>query len=109
MDRCDGSLDVIFGKLRASGREMKQPPALHDEPLIPARSILIEKWDQVPCSVDARREPSRVKAHERRERVARWRCRGRVLEEQRCETNRLAAELDAHRRLARSMVALVEE
>ena len=72
------------------------------QPRVPARSVLVDERAQSPAASTPRRQPRGVEAHERGERVRRRRRRRRILEQQRRQADRLAAELDPHRRLGRT-------
>jgi hypothetical protein len=106
----DRRLEVVRRHLVAARGAFEQREPFGDPLLVPARAVLISERAQVARRVELRRQPRRVQAHQRGERVCRRRLGWRVLAQQRDQPDRLVAQLGAHRCLGRrAVVTLVEE
>ena len=73
-------------------------------------AVLVHEKDQISGGVQAFRQTRGKKVKKRRKRMSRRRRRHRIFQEQGGQTQRLRAQLGAHRRLrGGAVVALVEE
>ena len=53
MNRCDRRLDVILGEIGTGGGEFEEFEPFTHQFLVPLRSILIDKRDQITGGVDS--------------------------------------------------------
>src|SRR5690348_14806577 len=78
----DRGLEVVHADLAAARRLLEQSEAVRYQRAVPGRSILVDERAQIAGAVEPAREARRVQAHERRERVRRWRAGTRIAGEE---------------------------